>query len=665
MNTLSAIHGVGPMTLLKLNQEGIHSVQEVLIRVPISYHVSTIQSIESAKQNTEITLKGIVTKSAEVAFLRTKLTKLTVKVSFGKQETTVVLFNREFLKASLQVGVEVVVQGRFERLYGPFIASNMTLAKHFMEGIIPKYHLNQISDKVFRAIVKQALNTSFPEETLPKSILEQRNLLPIQLLIPKAHFPEHLEDVNAVQKRIKYEELFRLALALIYQKQQSKQVVSQPRLIHMDTVRRLTSQLPFSLTVDQKQCINDIFRDFKQPKSMNRIVQGDVGSGKTVVALYAILGILTSGKQVAMMAPTEILAKQHEQFVSHYLNPFGYHTAFLSSSISKEERRQLGNQILNGTIHVVIGTHALFQESVSFQNLGLVIIDEQHRFGVKERTQLYEKGSHPDFLMMTATPIPRTLARTIYAEMDLSVIKQTPFGEKQITTKVVDYGALPSIFHEITQCVKRGEQGYIVVPAIHEQVGKDHLSVKQVMKLLTQELSPSITFQALHGEVSFQEKSQVIEAFKAGQIDFIVSTTVIEVGVDNQNATLMIILDCDRFGLSQLHQLRGRVGRGSKPGQCFLVSDQILLGNNRFSILEETLDGFLISEADLKERGPGEMLGMRQTGVPSLKVANIVNDFDLFEQALADAKQLLNSPHPSDQMIVKKLFDFVDSKTLQ
>ncbi len=665
MNTLSSIRGVGPTTLLKLNQEGIHSVQEVLTCFPIRYHVSTIQSVESAILNTEITLKGIVTKSAEVAFLRTKLTKLTVKVVFGEYETMVVLFNREFLKQSLQVGVEVVVQGRFERLYSHFVASNLTLAKHFIEGIIPIYPLNQISDKVFRSLVKQALDSSFPEETLPDFILSKRDLLPIKQLLPMAHFPENLEDVHRVQKRIKYEELFHLALALNYQKQQSKQTISQSRKIHMDTVRRLTSQLPFSLTEDQKQCVNDIFRDFKQPKTMNRIVQGDVGSGKTVVALYAILGILTSGKQVALMAPTEILAKQHEQFVSHYLQPFGYQTAFLSSSLQKEERRKIEQQLLTGKIHVAIGTHALFQESVSFHNLGLVIIDEQHRFGVKERTKLFEKGEQPDFLMMTATPIPRTLARTMYAEMDLSMIKQTPFGEKQITTKVVDYGALPSIFHEMTQCVTRGEQGYIVVPAIHEQVGKDHLSVKQVMKLLSQELPQSIRFQALHGEVSFQEKANIIEAFKAGQIDFLVSTTVIEVGVDNQNATLMVILDCDRFGLSQLHQLRGRVGRGTKAGLCYLVSDQILLGNNRFSILEQTLDGFLISEEDLKERGPGEMLGLRQTGIPSLKMANIVTDFEFFEHALEDAKQLLNSSNTSDQSIVKKLLDFTDSKTLQ
>lgn len=665
MSALSEIRGVGPTTLLKLNQEGIYSVQDVLKHIPIRYTIASIQPIESAQLKTEITLKGIVTKAAEVAFLRTKLTKLTVKVDFGRQETTVMIFNREFLKASLQQGTEVVVEGRFERLYQQFLASNITLAKHFVEGILPTYDLKSLSNKVFRSIVRQALFNHLPKETLPQSILTNRKLLSIGQMIPKAHFPQALEDVIAVQKRAKYEELLPLSIALLYQKQQSKRLIETPRQIQMDQVRTLTTQLPFTLTDDQKQCVNDIFRDFKQPKTMNRIVQGDVGSGKTVVALYAILGILTTGKQVGMMAPTEILAKQHFQFVSHYLTPFGYQCAFLSSSISNTERMTLERKIRTGEVNVVIGTHALFQDSIQFHHLGLVIIDEQHRFGVGERTKLYGKGQNPDFLMMTATPIPRTLARTLYAEMDISLIKQTPFGEKQIVTKGLDYGSLSTIFSEMIQCVARGEQGYIVVPAIHEQSGRDHLSVKQVMKLLKQELPSTIRFEALHGECSFPEKIQIIEDFKAGNLDFLVSTTVIEVGVDNQNATLMVIFDCDRFGLSQLHQLRGRVGRGSKPGMCYLVSDQVLLGNHRFAILEETLDGFVISEADLKERGPGEMLGLRQTGLPALKIANIVDDHDLFLLALEDAKMLLESSQISDQNYVKMMIDFTDSKALQ
>lgn len=409
-------------------------------------------------------------------------------------------------------------------------------------------------------------------------------------------------------------------------------------LYDVERLKQFTKKLPFELTMAQKRVTNEICRDLRNPHHMQRLLQGDVGSGKTVVAAIALYATVTAGFQGALMVPTEILAQQHMESLSQLFDPNEVTVALLTGSTKAKERRELLERLENGEIDIVVGTHALIQEGVAFQNLGLVITDEQHRFGVNQRKVLREKGWRPDVLFMTATPIPRTLAITAYGEMDVSVIDELPAGRIPIETRWVRTPQLDSVLEWTYKELRRGHQMYVICPLIEESEALDVKNAVEIYEKLRELFAPEYEVGLLHGKMKNQEKDQIMETFKENQLQILVSTTVIEVGVNVPNATVMLIMDADRFGLAQLHQLRGRVGRGSEASYCILVANpKNELGVERMKIMTETTNGFILSEKDLELRGPGEVFGFRQSGLPEFAIADLVTDGNVLEVAREEA----------------------------
>ena len=660
--TLSDMKGIGPANLLKLHEAGIYTVLDLLNTFPKRVLFHQISPFEAIRLQEPCCLKAEVLEIPKVAFLRKNFTKLTVKVQNEQHIFLVSIFNREFLRTVLQTGTSIVIEGRFDKNFDFFTATSLLLETSFEEGFVPEYQLSSISDKQIRKFIQNALLLVEPIETLDPEIIGKYSFPTGKDFYRFIHQPNTRGEFELAQNRLKYEELFRFALQLKVRQEEAKSYYVSKRAVDIQIVKKLTNLLPFECTVDQKQVINEIFKDFQKTHPMQRIVQGDVGSGKTIVALFATLGMISAGKQVAIMAPTEILAKQHWYFFEHYLNQFQITGAFLSGSVRKNQRERIIQGLKLHHLQFVVGTHALFQDAIEFADLGLVIVDEQHRFGVMQRLRLLEKGKHPDYLMMTATPIPRTLAFTIFAQMDISIIKSLPFGEKKITSKVVSYEDFEEVFAVIKDTIARHEQVYVVAPFIFERQ-QDKSSVEQAMSFLKQQFPNQLRIGGLHGSLNYEEKDALIHSFKNQLLDVLVSTTVVEVGIDNPNATLMIVLDAERFGLSQLHQLRGRIGRGEKPSTCYFVSDQVLLPDSRLNILENTLDGFEISEADLASRGPGELLGRQQTGIPVLQYAHFFRDIELLKKAIDDVNQYWTSSNPWFQKMKKLAIDSIQDQT--
>jgi ATP-dependent DNA helicase RecG len=664
LDALSTVKGIGPSTLLKLHQQGIHSLHDLVMTTPKRISTHEISTLDTAILGVTTTLKATVLLDATVAFLRKRLTKLHVRVRVETQEFQVVIFNREFLKPTLKSGCEIVITGRFEINFKHFSATDIVLAKHYQEGFIPEYGLVGISDKLFRKYIGEGLQHLSLKESLPLGLISTPEILSIQEYLRKLHFPISKLDMDQAIRRAKYAELLAFGIHIENIKAKQKAVTRNPRKVDLSLVKAVIASLPYELTNEQKEAVNDIFKDYKKPHPMNRLLQGDVGSGKTIVSLLAALGVCSAKEQVVLMAPTEVLAKQHKSLFDKVLSSFGIEVAFLSSSIKGKQRSILLEQIRLGSKSIIIGTHAVFQEEIMFSHLGLIIIDEQHRFGVDERLKLRQKSLMPDLLFMSATPIPRTLAISLYADMDVTTIKEMPFGKKAISTFVADYSKMNEVLDVIKQRLEKQEQVYVIAPAIFQKNAGDVASVEQTIQFLSTELPRDILIEGLHGQCSFDDKMAIIDRFSRNVIQVLVATTVVEVGVDVPNATVMVILDAHHFGLSQLHQLRGRIGRGKKSGICYLVTDQILLGENRFSILEKSLDGFEISEEDLRLRGPGEILGTKQTGIPLFKMANFIEDQDLFANALVDAQRIVRSSDKESIEFQKTLRSFDEITTL-
>lgn len=645
---ISHLKGVGDKRLKALENLGIQNIWDLLTYFPFRHEDLTVKDIETIEDRQKVVLEGKVIAQAHVQFYGRKKSRLSFRINVDHVIVPVSFFNQHYLEKQIQAGESI-------RVFGTWDAQRMQLAGIKIIGTSnvnpeeefePIYHSNKdISHSIIKKLVKQAWDNYHDAitEILPMALRNKYQLLPLKEAIYHMHFPENEQSMEIARQTIIFFEFFTFQLR-VQLRRMSHKLKDAGRVIDYDVnrLKKFFTSLPFELTQAQKDAVNTISADMKRSSQMYRLLQGDVGSGKTVVAAGAIVAADSAGVQSAFMAPTEILAEQHFNSLRTIFSPFDIQIALLTGSTKAKDRREILERLEQGNIDILIGTHALIQDDVIFQNLGLVIIDEQHRFGVNQRKTLREKGFQPDVLFMTATPIPRTLSMTAFGEMDVTTISEMPPGRKPVKTIWIRKKQLPQLNKEILKELQNGSQVYVVGPLIEESEELDLENATRLAEIYTKNFSPNYRVALLHGKMTAQEKEETMQVFKNHQADILVSTTVIEVGVDVPNATMMIVHDADRFGLAQLHQLRGRVGRGQKQSQCILVADpKGENGSKRMQIMTSSTDGFVISQKDLEMRGPGEFFGKRQSGIPEFKVADIVEDEAILEHARYEAANIL------------------------
>ena len=643
------IKGVGPSLLEKLHQLKIVSVKDLLEYFPYRYENFELIDIHRAMHEEKITVEGKVITACQVQYYGKMKARMTFNVLVNHEVVKVVVFNRTFLKNQLKLDTLITVTGKWDLGRKVITATDIKMGTADGRGIEPVYSLKEVPLKTFKKIVKEAYDQYAMQlrDDLPLQLRQQYRLISYEDAILFSHFPENKEQVRQVQRRVKYEELLKFQLKIQYLRYQTKsERQGAEKIFDEHQVIEFMNRLPFTLTDAQKKVLEDIKQDLRSGSRMNRLLQGDVGSGKTVVAAISLLMVMLSGYQTALMVPTEILGQQHYKSLLELFKPYpAFKIEFLSSSVKGKRRREILEQLASGEIHLIIGTHAIIQQDVIFKQLGLVITDEQHRFGVNQRKMLREKGDFVDVLMMTATPIPRTLAISAFGDMDVSIINQLPQGRKPVETFLIDSSKLDRALGFIQETIlDQGQQAYVITPLIEESEAMDVQNAVEVYHLWQHHFEGKAKVGLMHGRLSQAEKDAVMEDFVANRSQILISTTVIEVGVNVPNANLMLIYDAHRFGLSQLHRLRGRVGRGSQQAYCLLMSDikneQSL---ERLKIMTGTTDGFEIAEADLKLRGPGDFFGEKQSGAPVFKMADLVEDYKILEVAMQDAYHLVSS----------------------
>jgi len=644
---LSQIKGVGPKTAEQLAQAGLLTVNDLIMFLPRKHDDFTAASSIATLTPGNVTITARC-ESISTRTVRRGLRITTAVLADSSGKLNAVWFNQPYRVQQLASGDECYFRGQFEYKNGRYQLTNPSaervkeLAQHDT-NLLPIYHaVHGLKSQLVRKLLTELrpLITMLPE-TLPPHIVACEGLMSRSEALLAMHFPITSEDIARARQRLAFEELFSLLLASQLNRQAHAQLQGYAIPFEQAIVKSFVSALPFTLTDDQRRAAWDILQDFQRSTPMNRLLQGDVGSGKTVVAGLAARQAASAGYQTALMAPTEILARQHAATLDALLTPFGIKVGLLTGSVTGATRSELMQRIARGEVDVVVGTHALIQDSVNFARLGFVVIDEQHRFGVEQRRILREKGDNPDVLMMTATPIPRTLAITVFGDMDVSIIDQMPAGRKPIITRWVKHEQLEVVLDWLKKELHKGAQVYFISPLIEESEALDLKNAIALEEELTDYFGQQAQVALLHGKMKSEEKEEIMQDFKEGRTDILVSTTVIEVGVNVPNATVMIIMDADRFGLSQLHQLRGRVGRGNKQSYAVLVANpKTESGKRRMKIMTETTDGFLLAEEDLKMRGSGEIFGTRQSGIPEFQVADIVEDYPILEEARKVASQI-------------------------
>ena len=667
------IKGVGPKRAAVLAKVGIASLQDLLYHFPRRYlDRSTITAIAHLKIGQEATVVGKIISQNLVRRYRRQFFQ--VVIDDGSGALNAVWFNGiNYIRNAFEIGETVAMSGKVEFYnglrfihpdYDKFETEEWELTLHTAR-IIALYPSTaelkafSLDSRGFRRLLRPVFEKFKPyfDEILPREILAELKLLPINTALLQIHFPDNADDLAAAQIRFKFEELFFLQLLLAVRRAGIKAVQKPLRYSTAGTLlKQIYKKLPFELTNAQKKVIHEIWDDLQSPNVMNRLLQGDVGSGKTVVALLCASIAIGNGFQAAVMAPTEILAEQHYRVLRQLGEVAGIKVRLLIGGQKKRERQEILAEIEGGQAELVVGTHALIQENVNFKNLALVIIDEQHRFGVVQRSALIEKGYYPDVLVMTATPIPRTLSLTLYGDMDISVLNEMPAGKGRIITRAVTADQIGTVYDYIAGQLQEGNQAYVVYPLIEKSAKSDLQAAIQGYEYLSTKVFQQFKLALLHGGMSTAEKETVMQNFIQGTVNLLVSTTVIEVGVDNQNATIMLVENAERFGLTQIHQLRGRIGRGRRNGVCILVERKVTeLGHQRIATILSTIDGFEISEADLKLRGPGEFYGTKQHGYLKMKIADPLIDIEILKSARERAFSLLkNDPHlrrPENQPI--------------
>jgi ATP-dependent DNA helicase RecG len=644
------VHGVGAQKAEELNSMGIFTVAQLLEYVPFRYEDYTIRDLSSAKDGDRITIQGTIL-GEPVLQRYSRKSRLSCKVMAESFLVTAVWFNQPFLKDKLQVQQEILLTGKWDgrRMQLTVSDSEFPGPGAVKTGTIqPVYSVaGLITQKWLRKVIKQALAQygAMIPEVLPAALIHKYGFMPRGQALSIIHLPGDLAEGQKARRRMVYEELFLFQLKLqAYRALTRSRTDGLAQRVDLPAVREFVRSLPFRLTESQKKVIAEILHDMQEPYCMNRLLQGDVGAGKTVVAAVALFAAVKAGNQGALLVPTEILAEQHKRSLDKLFEPYGVQVALLTGSTTDRQRRDILASLQMGLIDLIVGTHALIQEDVIFRQLGLVVTDEQHRFGVNQRSILRRKGMNPDVLTMTATPIPRTLAITAFGDMDVSTLRELPKGRKPIQTYWVRHSMLERVLGFIRKEVDGGGQAYVICPLIEESEKLDVQNAIDVHIQLQQHF-PQMRVGLLHGRMTAQEKDAVMQGFKEGTVETLVSTTVIEVGVDVPNASLMVVYDADRFGLSQLHQLRGRVGRGEQQSFCVLIADpKTEVGKERMKAMVETTDGFEIARRDLELRGPGDFFGTKQSGLPDFRIADLMVDFETMEVARDDAADLVADP---------------------
>lgn len=649
-DAVTVLKGVGKQKAADLQKLGIVTVGDLLEYYPYRYEDrSHLKSLRAMREGDTETVVGIILQVQD-AYLRRGLKLLRVHIRCVDGNAVLIWFNQNHLKGKLQPGLQIVATGKVGKgSVRQISVSDFELIEEEadleqFQRITPVYRgTEKTSSKAMRKLIQQVFAQEVDGilEVLPESHRDAYHLMAYQDALYQIHFPEDWTHLNQARHRLVVQEFLELTLGL-----QMHSIIEHKQGIAHTTSETLThiffDHLEFALTNAQRRTILEIKKDMERNTAMKRLVQGDVGSGKTVVGVYTLLKAVSGGYQAVMMAPTEILAEQHYLNLKRMLAPLGIVPELLTGSLSKKEREAVYAKLADGTCQIAVGTHALIQKQVQFANLGAVVIDEQHRFGVRQRLQLESKGIAPDVLVMTATPIPRSLALTLYGDMDLSIIDELPPGRQQVKTYCIGEKKRNDLYQFLDRQVAEGYQVYIVCPLVEESEKMDLENATQLADHLSVNVFPQYHVGLLHGKMKPQEKAEIMEQFRTNVIQILVSTTVIEVGVDVPNANVMVIENAERFGLAQLHQLRGRVGRGKSQAHCFLVAEpKTEEGKRRMMVMVKSNDGFVIAEEDLLLRGAGEVLGTRQHGLPDLKIADLVHDVKLLEQSKLLANEIL------------------------
>lgn len=632
------LHQVGEKTSKILNKLGIFTDDDLINYYPYRYNVYNFSN--ELIDNSTLIINVIIESNPIVSYIKKNFNRLSFRARYNERIFNVVIFNRAYLKTNLAIGKNITIIGKYDFKKNIFTSSDIKF--NVTNGQIePVYHLTKgITNNTISKLIKDNFNNIYIKDSLPSNIISKYNLLSKKDALYNIHFANDLKMVHYAKNRLIYEELFDFSFKMNYFKNQNIRKNKEPKNIDINKINEFKKLLPFSLTTDQDNAYNEIVQDMSSNKKMNRLLLGDVGSGKTVVAVGAIYANFIAGFESTLMAPTEVLATQHYFSIKKILDKFNVAVELITGSMSKKEKEAIYKRVQNKEIDLLIGTHSLLNENIIFNNLGLVITDEQHRFGVHQRFTLEDKSKCPDILYLSATPIPRTYAMTIYGDLDISYIKTKPTGRKDIITKVKKNSDIKEVLGLMLEQIKLGHQIYVVSPLVEEDESLNLTSINLLKEKLSLAFKNLFRIEIIHGKMKTSEKESIMNDFKNNQIKILIATTVIEVGIDVSNATMMVIFNAERFGLATLHQLRGRVGRSDLQSYCYLISDS---DNDRLKVMEESNDGFYISQKDFEMRGHGDLFGVKQHGDMSFKLANLKNDYNILLFANKDAKKFIDS----------------------
>lgn len=661
MSELLKVKGIGDKSLQYLKTLGITSIKELIEYYPYKYVVNKIDAISEFENDVVYTLHAIVDSYPVLRRFNGKMNSLSFRVGSNKKVFKVIIFNRAFLKPNIKLGMTVTLIGKWSESNNTFVCSDIKLEK-VPDGLIdPCYHLTSgISNKILRKYIYSALETNTEViDNIPQYLNEKYKFLNKNKAVKYIHNPLNAKELKSAKLKLIYEEFFEFMFKINYLKHENEfRKSAHTRKANKEKINKFIASLPFKLTADQNKAIDDIYSDLCGNVRMNRMLEGDVGCGKTVVSVIAAYINYLSNYQTALMAPTEILATQHFNTISELLKKTNVRIGLLIGSMTKLEKEKIKQKIKENELDLIIGTHALISENVDFNNLGLVIADEQHRFGVNQRASLKNKGHLPDTLYMSATPIPRTFALTLYGDMDISYIKTKPLGRKEITTIIKTEKDIPDVLLLMKQELENNHQIYVVSPLIEESETLDLTTVNELKTKMAIAFNNKVNIGILHGKLSKLDKEKIMSDFINKKIQILISTTVIEVGVDVENATMMVIYNADRFGLATLHQLRGRIGRNEFESTCVLIGAK---ANKRLQVMCESNDGFYITEKDFELRGEGDLFGVKQSGDMSFKIASLKNDYKILLQAKKDSMEFIKSKEYLNYDVYKAFIESVKS----
>ncbi len=638
---LEDIKGIGPKTLKLFQNLNIFTIQDLITYYPYKYKLYHPVTLDNYEENTEVLINGYVASDAKIYYIKRNLNKISFRLNTGTKLINVTIFNRPFIKQHLLLNKYISVIGKYNVKTNTFTASDIKLTPIIKDEIEPIYHTTQGLKQVnIHKIINNLLEKNiYVPSLIPEEYIKEYSLLDKLTAIKEIHNPTSTNNLKQAEICLKYEELFEYTLKINYLKYlKDKTITSYIKTFDTSKLDNLISSLPFKLTDSQVNAVEDIKKDFNSPKHMNRLILGDVGSGKTIISFLALYMNYLSGYQGVLMAPTEILIKQHYENIKKILTDLNIE--ILTGSTTKKARDKIIENLKNGKIDILLSTHSVLNDDVVFKNIGLVVTDEQHRFGVNQRKNLQNKGENVDVLYMSATPIPRTLALTIFKDMDITEIKTKPLNRKPKITKLYKTSEIKEVLYEMLDEIKKGHQIYVVSPLIENEEENTKLaSVNYLYEKINVALNGKVPIGVLHGKLKNEEKENIMNDFKSNKTKILISTTIIEIGVDVSNATMIVIFNAERFGLATLHQLRGRIGRNDIESKCILISDY---DTPRLKILEESEDGFYISEKDFELRGAGDLFGVKQSGDMVFKIANLNKDFKILKKCSEDSLNFLN-----------------------